>query len=102
MIRIGVIGAGYWGKNHIRVLSQLSSLAKCRLVAISDLDLSKQRIAEQYNVEFHQKFEGMLGLVDAVVVCTPAKDLTRVSSFFLSHGKHVLVEKPFALNLKDA
>ncbi len=102
MVKIGVIGAGYWGKNHIRVLSQLSSLEQCQFVAIADIDTSKKKLASQYRVEFYSRFEELNDLVDAVIVCTPAKDLARISTFFLKQGKHVLVEKPFALNLKDA
>ena len=42
MLRIGVIGAGKWGSNHIRVFQELQSEGMCELVGFSDRDRDKK------------------------------------------------------------
>lgn len=101
MIKIGVVGAGHWGQNHIRVLNSLASTKECNFIGICDADSSKEYLSRQNNNYFFTDYKKLADFVDCVVVVTPANLLYEVSSYFLSKGKHVLVEKPFSLNLKD-
>jgi len=56
MVRIAVIGTGGWGKNHVRVLSELG-----HLVAVCDLDASRATVyAEKYRVKGYSDVGEML------------------------------------------
>lgn len=94
-IRLGVIGCGHWGPNHIRVFSQLKD---CVVVAITDA--SEKRLASVCEMFPHVRgFRDHRELlrdagVDAVVVVTPTKTHFAIVTDALTAGKHVLCEKP--------
>jgi predicted dehydrogenase len=94
MTRIGVIGAGRWGVNHLRVLSDL----QCEIIGIADTDVSKKQLALDYAVQFKTDYREILPLVDAVILATPASTHFQICSDCLLAGKHVLVEKPFSMD----
>ena len=95
LLRLGVIGCGHWGPNHIRVFSQLKG---CAVVAIADA--SEQRLSvvcELFpQVRGFRDHRELLreGGVDAVVVVTPTRTHFTVVTDALNAGKHVLCEKP--------
>jgi UDP-N-acetylglucosamine 3-dehydrogenase len=99
MPRVGVVGTGGWGKNHVRVLNELQSLAAI-------CDMNKER-AEQFSKSFHVpaylSLEDMLKKekLDAVTVCTPASTHFDIASKALDAGLHTFVEKPMTTTLKD-
>ena len=103
MIRVGVIGAGYWGPKHIRNFSELPH-AQLAMVA----DLAEERLAtvrSQYprthtTTEYQELLES--ADVDAVVVATPVSTHARFVREALLAGKHVLVEKPIAASSTEA
>src|SRR3989344_5888484 len=100
MIKIGLVGAGNWGKNHARILNYLSVQKKCDFVGIADVDIAKEIIANQYRVKFFRDYQILTQYVDAVIIALPPSLLTKTASFFLQNKKHALVEKPFALDTK--
>jgi predicted dehydrogenase len=93
-IRAAVIGAGSFGKNHVRVISQLEDV---ELAAIIDTNLEK---ASQLAREHHsQAFAGISeahGLFDAAIVATPTITHEEITAQLLDCGVDVLVEKPIA------
>lgn len=94
-IGIGIIGYGYWGKNHARVYDELTS---SKVVAVCDEDLSRLHEAGLRYPYVHltssiSDFLATDGL-DAVVVCTPATLHYETARRCLAAGKHLLVEKP--------
>lgn len=102
MIRVGVIGCGYWGPLHVRVFDSLPG-ATVTMVA----DLSPHRLAHIQELYPHipttQRLEDLLaGPVDAVVISTPAGTHAALAERALTQDKHVLVEKPLATSLIDA
>lgn len=98
MVKIGVIGIGKWGKNHLRSLSEID----CDLVGISDVDIKKKKLAEEYGIEFFEDYTKLLEKVDAVTVATPTDLHYEVVTDCLNAGKHVLVEKPIATTSKQS
>ena len=75
------------------------------LVAVCDLDISRAKnLGEKYNIPYFSDIDKMfLGVeIDVVVVLTPsgnhAKDVINLAKY----KKHIIVEKPLALNLEDA
>jgi UDP-N-acetylglucosamine 3-dehydrogenase len=61
MVRIAVIGTGGWGKNHVRVLSELGSL-----VAVCDLDASRAAAyADKFRVKGYSSVDELLEMLTA-------------------------------------
>ena len=92
MIRIGLIGIGKWGLNHLKSLIKINS----NLVAISDVDITKKELADKYKVKFFDDYKKLLQTVDAVIITSPTDTHYKIVSECLLAGKHVLVEKPIA------
>ncbi|MCD6327516.1 Gfo/Idh/MocA family oxidoreductase [bacterium] len=99
-VRIGVVGVGYLGSHHARILSKLPDADFVGVLDIND-DASK-RIANKYGCKSFDRNEDMAEAVDAVVVATPTKAHCDVASFYLERDKSVLVEKPIADSLDSA
>ena len=100
-LRLGVIGAGMWGKNHVRTAA---SLAEGELAAVCDTDAKvRERVARQHpSVHVTAEAADLLGRVDAVIVASPAATHARLALQCIAAGKPCLVEKPFALSVRDA
>jgi predicted dehydrogenase len=103
MIRIGVIGLGRWGPNHVRVFCQLQG---CRVVAVADSNPTLRS-------KFGQRHPGLVMFssaldlvkhseVDAVVIATPTKTHARLAQLALRNRKHVLCEKPLCTRVSES
>ena len=91
-LRIGVIGVGHLGKFHAEKYHKNKD---CFLYCVSDTSPERGNdIALKYNCIYHSDYKSMLGMVDAVSIAVPTTLHFEVTDFFLSHGVHVLVEKP--------
>ena len=97
---IAVVGCGYWGKNLVRVFSQLGAL---RRVCDTDADRFERLVIEGDPPEFTDRLEDVLAdpAIDAVAVATPAVTHYEVVRKCLEAGKHVFVEKPLALDAQQ-
>jgi predicted dehydrogenase len=97
-ISIGIIGFGRIGAEHATWLSQSKS---ARAIAVADATPARQQLAAQRNLKVYSAIPDLLAdkSIDAILVSTPtAMHFDHVSQS-LAAGKHVLVEKPMALNL---
>ena len=100
MIKLGVIGIGSMGKNHVRVCSEIDNI---ELVGIADIDKTAvQKIAERFDISAFFDYKELIQKLDAVVVSTPTKFHYSIVSDVLNEGKHVLVEKPMCDDVKKA
>jgi predicted dehydrogenase len=103
MVRVAVVGAGYWGPNFIRVIEELGD---SELVAVCDKDPAKlEKVKNQYPmVNITEDFDALVGRddLDAVIVATGSEAHYPVATTCLEKGKHVLVEKPISLKSEDA
>ncbi|MGH7568257.1 MAG: Gfo/Idh/MocA family protein [Gemmatimonadales bacterium] len=100
-LRIGVVGAGAWGRNHVRTVA---GLAEAELAAVCDVDAAaRERCARQYpGALVTPEIGALLAAVDAVVVASPAGTHAELALRCVDAGKPCLVEKPFALTVRDA
>ena len=102
-LRIGIIGAGIMGQWHARVYQ---THPQCQMIAVSDLDREKaQALANQFDIpHVFQSHQEMLSGVDLnlVSVCTPDFAHAGPAIDCANAGKHVLIEKPLAVTVKDA
>ncbi len=95
---IAVIGCGYWGKNLIRNFYELGVLS-----AVSDSDkLLAKEFSEKYKVPSLTFEEVLNSSVRGVVIAAPAKYHAKLTIDALEANKHVYVEKPLAMNKKEA
>lgn len=102
MVKIGVVGCGYWGPKHIR---NYYELAEAKLTAVCDVDERKlKQVKTQYpSVGVTTDFQELLrDGVDAVVIATPVETHYQVAKEALLHDRHVLVEKPMTSNSREA
>jgi predicted dehydrogenase len=104
VLRIGLIGLGYWGLNYARLLTGMVEGA--RLVACADLEEPRREAIRVLHPEVrtHRNISELLeaGGLDAVVVATHATLHRPVVESCLAAGLHVLVEKPLATTVEDA
>jgi len=101
-LKIGVIGAGSWGKNHLRVFSKLP---EAKLVAVCDKDgVKAKELGEKYGITRYSSFKELLEgeQVDAVTICTPTTTHFNIALKALECGKHVFVEKPMVSTSEEA
>ena len=99
MPRIAVIGTGGWGKNHVRVLSELGHLG-----AVCDLDPARAAsYAEKFRVKGYSSVDELLARErpEGVTICTPASTHFAVASKALRAGVHAFVEKPMTGTEKE-
>lgn len=97
---IALIGAGHWGKNHLKNLYKLDVLHS--VVEISS-DIVKQRRKDFPAVNYCKDDSDILKNpeIKGVVIATPAASHYNLTKKFLIAGKDVLVEKPLALTTQD-
>jgi len=99
---VAVIGCGYWGKNHVRVLKELEN---ANLIAVADVNESAAReVGEKYGIKWFSSYEEILKLkeVEAVTICTPTETHKAIALRAMEEGKHVLVEKPMTNTVEEA
>lgn len=100
-LRIAVVGCGYWGSKHVRVLSQLSGVE----VVLVDIDQRRRESLAQTFPSATSSFghlEDALEVIDAAVIATKPTTHHTLAAAALEAGVHVLVEKPLATSIPDS
>ena len=98
-LRVGVVGVGHLGKFHAE---KYHINEDCFLHSVSDTSPERgHSVADAYNCIYHSDYKSMVGMVDAVSVAAPTTLHFEITDFFLSHGVHVLVEKPMVKKLSQ-
>jgi predicted dehydrogenase len=102
-VKVALVGAGNIASHHLPAYRQFPN--EVELVAVCDLDeaLARKRAAEVGTDHVYTNVQTMLRDVacDALDICTTPDQHAPIASAAIEHGKHVLVEKPFALSLDD-
>jgi predicted dehydrogenase len=101
-VKVGVIGAGYWGPNLIR---NFQEIPQAELHSVSDKNQARlDHIKERYpNIQKFRNYHEMLETdVEAVAIATPVSSHHAIAMDCLKAGKHVLIEKPIACSSTEA
>ncbi|HEX3118912.1 MAG TPA: Gfo/Idh/MocA family oxidoreductase [Candidatus Acidoferrum sp.] len=99
-IRVAVVGAGEFGRNHARVYRELPS---AELIGIYDKNPERaKQIAAEFQTRSFASLDDLRGQVDAATVAVPTIDHANVGARLMELGLDVLVEKPMASNLAEA
>jgi len=98
--RVGVVGYGYWGSKHVRVLSSMPG------VEVTVVDGNQDRLADAASgfpaARLATGLDDVLDDLDALVIATPPGSHAGLALQGLEAGKHVLVEKPLTTSVEDA
>jgi predicted dehydrogenase len=103
MIGIGVIGYGYWGPNLVRNFMEASGST-----VVGVADLRAERLAEARSrypsIKLTNDLDDLFSdpTITAIAIATPVSSHFEMAMRALKAGKHVLVEKPLALNSEHA
>jgi predicted dehydrogenase len=99
-IRTAVVGVGYLGKYHAEKYARLDD---SQLVAVVDTDPRiAAEVAARHNTRSLTDYRQLLGQVDAVSIVVPTSLHYAVARDFLTHGAHVLLEKPITETIQQA
>lgn len=101
-IRFAVIGLGHIGKRHVEMISRHSDAV---LVSLCDNDSDIQKDIDVYQVPVFNELEKLLAEgpeFDVLAIATPNGSHASIALKALAAGKHVIIEKPMALNSADA
>lgn len=94
-----VIGAGEWGRNHIRNYLSIPGTS----VTACEKDASRAKaVKEKFGVEVIDDYAASSERFDAVSICTPAAAHEKIAEHFICRGIPVLVEKPLATTYEGA
>ena len=98
--KVCVVGAGRWGTNHIKTLNGLGALGGI----VESRENRREELKELFPEVplYHSVTEVPLDEFDGFTVATPAETHVEVGSYLLENKKHVLIEKPIALNTDEA
>ena len=104
LLRVAVVGAGSFGRNHLRVYRTLPGAAT--LVACVDPDpAARDSVTREYGIPAFDSVPSLVASgipVDAASVCTPTVRHAEAAVALLRAGVDVLIEKPIALSLEEA
>ncbi len=99
-IKVGVIGVGFFGRKHAKIYSQLPEV---ELVAISDVNEKRaEEIGQKLDCKYFTNYQRLLDLkLDAVDIVIPDDLHREVTLNAIDSDKHILLEKPLAMNKED-
>ncbi|UCD47861.1 MAG: Gfo/Idh/MocA family oxidoreductase [Deltaproteobacteria bacterium] len=102
MVRVGIVGLGYWGPNLVR---NFSELPESEVTAVCDIDPGRlQKVSSRFpRALATSDVEELLdrGRIDAVVISTPTRTHYSLAKKALERGIHVFTEKPMATSIAE-
>ncbi len=100
MLKVGVLGAGYLGKIHLRLLQESKSYD---LIGFYDPDTEAAKIlTEEKGYTYFDTIDALIHAVDVVDVVTPTSFHHEMAIQCLTAGKHVFIEKPITQTIAQA
>ena len=100
-IKVGVIGVGSMGENHVRIYKSLSK--DFSLIGVFEPNIERaNEIAVKYGTTAFATLEELLPNIEALSLVSPTSLHAQIAKVCLGQKKHLLVEKPLAGTYKDA
>ena len=94
-LRVGIVGVGALGGQHVRLYAELAQTGSITLAGLHDSDASRaQELARRYRIPAMRTLEELAAASDALSVVTPTLTHFELAKRLLELGKHVLIEKP--------
>ena len=103
MVKLGIIGYGYWGKNLVRNFNNLAS-CEVKYVCENNPSNAKKCSSLYTNINVVDDLNILLndGEITGIVIATPVDTHYNLTKLALQKGKNVLVEKPLTSSFKEA
>jgi len=99
MIRISIVGLGFMGQNHLRVLSEIKNV---KIDYIFDKNKNKaKQLSKLYNVKCCENIKQIPSSSDAVIISTPTNNHFNYLKFFAKTKLKIFVEKPIVSNFNQ-
>lgn len=99
-VRIGVVGAGSMGRNHVRVATGLKQM---HCVGIYDPNpVTGNNVAASFGTRYYDNFDALLGDIDALIIAAPTTVHFELAKTAISRGIHCLIEKPITVTVAEA
>jgi predicted dehydrogenase len=96
-MRVGVVGTGAMGTNHLRVIH---SIPEFQLTCACDTNQKNLDTAcDSIHLKKYRDYKKMTALVDAVMISTPTESHYRIGKYFLEQKKNIIIEKPITQTL---
>jgi len=98
----GVIGCGRISSKHTE---SIIAVPEAELLAVCDIIPERaQKFGQKYNCQSYLDYRELLKRedIDIITIATPSDDHAKIAIAAAKAGKHVMVEKPMAMTLKDA
>ena len=100
MLKIGVLGAGYLGKIHIKCIKLIKDY---NLVGFYDVNTNTAKsIAEEYNIKAFNNIDELISQVDAIDIVTPTSRHFECALAALRKSKNIFIEKPVVATYEEA
>jgi Predicted dehydrogenases and related proteins len=97
-MRLGVVGTGSMGKNHVRVYSELKAVED---TYVFDMDKGNANRMREYGAKVCGSIGDLMNGVDAVSICVPTRYHLDVAKKAVEKGVHCLIEKPITLSVGE-
>ena len=99
-LKVGVIGVGHLGSIHAKIYKHIPG---CTLVGVCDTDPKQlKEVSGSLRVPGYANLSDFFGKIDAASVAVPTRLHHKIAEELLAHNIHLLVEKPFTVNLEEA
>jgi predicted dehydrogenase len=103
MIKVGIIGYGYWGPNLLR---NFNTASYCQVVGVADARPERLIQVNRFypNIKCYEDADHLINSpdIDALVIATPVSTHFKLAEKALLRGKHVLLEKPMTSSVLEA
>jgi predicted dehydrogenase len=102
-VKVGVLGTGSLGKEHVRIYAELAAAKQVEFVGVYDVMPDPARkLAEKHKVRAFGSPQELAAAADALSIVTPTTTHFELAKSLLGQRKHVLVEKPMTDNAAQA
>jgi predicted dehydrogenase len=100
MVKAGIIGGGVVSDGHVQALKDDG---RVELIGVADpSQAARDRMASEYGVATFPEHQKIIEMADVVYICTPHVFHLPMAAEAIAAGKHVVCEKPFAMNAAEA
>lgn len=98
--KIGLIGLGYLGSIHLKLLSSIESVD---FAGIYDLDSNLLKVkSNEFKLSKFESIDELIYTCDAIVIVSPTKTHFEIAKKCIESGKHIFIEKPATSTLDEA
>ncbi len=99
MLKVGILGVGHFGKNHVKCHKD----SKFKLIGFYDIDNKvSEKIEQEFGITGFPSYDALLKEVDMIDVVVPTREHFNIARKAILAGKHVFIEKPVTSSPEEA